>query len=379
MLPSQVQLSTLLGSLYDAAAEPGLWGQFLQQLGQSTRATAAALVWHEFDHAPSMISSSWQLNPDSIHLYQKHYYALDIWAQRARTKGAGSVVNSECLCPLQEMKTTEIFNDFLVPDNVQHGMFGILEDNKCRGGSISLYRDRKRPEFASRDTRILEFLTPHLQRAFRLHSHLTELRSRAEGVEAALDCLSTGVVLFGACGEASFLNRAALALISKNDGLQMTKIGLRAQRQEESALLEKTIREACSTTSGQRGPVVGTVLISRQTRPALKIVITPVPGSILQSSQSVRAIAFVNDPLQRRCPAQDILRNLFGLTPAECRVALLLGDARSPREISETIGVSFETVRSQIKSIFAKTGVKRQGELIRVLADHTSDETPSYK
>jgi DNA-binding CsgD family transcriptional regulator len=57
------------------------------------------------------------------------------------------------------------------------------------------------------------------------------------------------------------------------------------------------------------------------------------------------------------------------MTPAECRVALLLSDGRAPREIAEMVGVSFNTVRSQIKSIFAKTNVKRQGELIRLLLD----------
>ena len=52
---------------------------------------------------------------------------------------------------------------------------------------------------------------------------------------------------------------------------------------------------------------------------------------------------------------------------AEFRVALLLADGRAPREIAESVGVSFETVRPQIKSVFAKANVKRQGELIRLL------------
>jgi len=92
-------------------------------------------------------------------------------------------------------------------------------------------------------------------------------------------------------------------------------------------------------------------------------------------------------PISSRCPfelayhtsnftkmldlPQDILRTLFGLTPAECRVALLLGVGHSPQEIAQTIGVSFETVRSHIKSIFSKTNVKRQGELIRLLLDNS--------
>jgi DNA-binding CsgD family transcriptional regulator len=48
-------------------------------------------------------------------------------------------------------------------------------------------------------------------------------------------------------------------------------------------------------------------------------------------------------------------------------VALLLGDGHAPRKIANMVGVADSTVRSQIKSIFSKTGVKRQGELIRLL------------
>jgi DNA-binding CsgD family transcriptional regulator len=41
-----------------------------------------------------------------------------------------------------------------------------------------------------------------------------------------------------------------------------------------------------------------------------------------------------------------------------------------PQKIAEIIGVSASTVRSQIKSIYGKTGVKRQSELIRRLLSH---------
>ena len=127
--------------------------------------------------------------------------------------------------------------------------------------------------------------------------------------------------------------------------------------------------EATSATNGLH-LAAGSVFISRRSRPALQITISPFCGKI-DSPQPIKAVAFIVDPSQRQRPAQDILRILFGLTPAECRVALLLADGRSPREIAESVGVSFETVRSQIKSIFSKTNVKRQGELIRLLLDNS--------
>jgi DNA-binding CsgD family transcriptional regulator len=91
----------------------------------------------------------------------------------------------------------------------------------------------------------------------------------------------------------------------------------------------------------------------------------------METSQPIAAVAFVIDPLRRERPAEEVLRALYGLTPAECRVALLLGDGHAPRKIANMVGVTDNTVRSQIKSVFSKTGVKRQGELIRLLLSNS--------
>jgi len=117
-----------------------------------------------------------------------------------------------------------------------------------------------------------------------------------------------------------------------------------------------------------------TVLVSRRVRPPLQINISPIRNSIIETARPISAVAFVHDPLRRQRPAQEVLRALYGLTPAECRVALLLADGLAPRKIADMVGVTDNTVRSQIKSIYAKTGVKRQAELIRLLLNNLAFE-----
>ena len=53
----------------------------------------------------------------------------------------------------------------------------------------------------------------------------------------------------------------------------------------------------------------------------------------------------------------------LGLTATEAEVACALAEGFSPREIAQSRGVSTHTVRSQMKAIFAKLGVRRQSEL----------------
>jgi DNA-binding CsgD family transcriptional regulator len=68
-----------------------------------------------------------------------------------------------------------------------------------------------------------------------------------------------------------------------------------------------------------------------------------------------------------RAPAAAVLEGLFDLTPAEARVASALTGGATIREISRQIGIGEETVRSQLKAVFEKTGTRRQAELVGLL------------
>jgi DNA-binding CsgD family transcriptional regulator len=371
MLPSQQALSDLLGTLYDAAADPNLWTPFLEQLAQSTKARSALLLMHNSSQGVYTVSRSWAVDPLATRLYQEHFSSRDVWAHRGLAKPAGVVCNSEELSPRVEIETTEIYNDLYIPFGMNYGMFGVIENSPSRWASVSLFRDESGSAFQTSELEILKFLDPHMRRAFNLHFHFSELKARSSGLEKALDMLPTGLIFFGADGRIVFMNRSASAIVSRGDGLLATHNGLKAERASESSLLTKTVQDAVSMSNGVSIFGEGIVRVSRRTKPALQIAVSPIRDKSIDTSQPINAVAFVIDPTQRKCPTQDILRTLFGLAPAECRVALLLGDGRSPREISQTVGVSFNTVRSQMKSIFAKTGVRRQSELVRLLLNNS--------
>jgi len=199
------------------------------------------------------------------------------------------------------------------------------------------------------------------------HFRFSELKAYSSGFESALDMVPTGIALLSRDGQIIFMNRSAAALVAERDGLLSTSTGFRAEQQTESELLTKAIRQATSTSKGRITPVRGALFISRRTRPPLQVLIGPIRPSMVQLSQRIGVVVFINDPCRTQRPTDSLLRTLYELTRAECRVALLLSDGRAPREIADTLGVTENTVRSQIKSIYNKTGVKRQSELIRLL------------
>jgi DNA-binding CsgD family transcriptional regulator len=81
-----------------------------------------------------------------------------------------------------------------------------------------------------------------------------------------------------------------------------------------------------------------------------------------------QGIIVLVDPERRARPPEAILRTVFSLTAAEARLASRLATGESIETSAEKLGIARDTARNQLKSIFAKTGVHRQAELVAALA-----------
>lgn len=81
------------------------------------------------------------------------------------------------------------------------------------------------------------------------------------------------------------------------------------------------------------------------------------------------AVVFIAPDREAASDETRVYRETFGLTPAEARLAGCLKDGLSLKEAAEKLGLSVNTVRNQVKSIFEKLGVNRQSDLIRHLTE----------
>jgi DNA-binding CsgD family transcriptional regulator len=81
-------------------------------------------------------------------------------------------------------------------------------------------------------------------------------------------------------------------------------------------------------------------------------------------------LVFILDP---ECPAnpEPELRQLYGLTSAETRLANLLMEGKTLDECCDTLGIRRSTAKMHLRNVFTKTGVQRQGELVALLFKST--------
>ena len=66
----------------------------------------------------------------------------------------------------------------------------------------------------------------------------------------------------------------------------------------------------------------------------------------------------------------DVAR-IFGLTKTEAKLTLAIVNGKTASEYSEQYGVSINTTYSQIKEVLAKTGTRRQAELVKLVLEHS--------
>jgi DNA-binding CsgD family transcriptional regulator len=374
-LTSDRVLSQILEVLYEAPLDPSRWQEFLRLTAAVADGEAAALLMHDFSRTESLMSIEWGFHPEVARQYAAHYGAIDVW-RAAVTASSDWLGTSEQFVPSASLARTEFYNDLLLPYEIPHGMFAMVERRSGRVANLSICRSAKKGPFDKNDLGILQLLKPHIQRAFRLHSELAAAHVRAGGLLHTLDAISTGVILLGLGMQVVTMNRRAEQIVASSNGLRVSRGQLMAESISESTRLQNLITQVAATSKGEGFDSGGAMMISRLHPPPLQVLVSPVRGLHLGSPNSVRAIVLVSDPARSTRPAYEALRAMFGLTSAEYRLAMLLSEGRTPSEIADRLAISQNTVKSQLASIYGKTGTSRQSQLMKLLLKIASPMIP---
>jgi len=253
------------------------------------------------------------------------------------------------------------------PQALRRGLNGVLFNEGSLAGSIGAIRARAVRPFSVDDKRFLRALMPHLQRAVRLRRHIADLEVLGTRTADALDRWTTAVFLVDSDTRVILANRTAVELLGQCDGLLVERGMLKTARSKDTVMLCRFIREAVATTIDRNDHASGVMLIQRiSSKFPLQILVAPCVREDIFFGTRRTALVFVSDPETQRMQAE-VLRTLYGLTPAEAAVASLLAEGKSVKEIADRTTVRENTVRMHLKKVFDKTGTKRQAELVKIV------------
>jgi DNA-binding CsgD family transcriptional regulator len=393
MEPTTVTVTRLLGGLYDAAATPELWPEFLQDLRQTGNADKAYVLAVGPD---SRVDLSIQLGFDATALadYARHFVNADPILdgfEDAQAVHGDWIGNSESVLPDNQLHRSELFNDFMKPNGVAYHC-GATLSGLAPGtvAGICMLRTEHAGIFEPEMIALLTILAPHVKRALTLHKTLQVARMEGALLRQSMETVDLAIISVDCTGQLLNITRAAQNILDTRDGLVLEGKSLRALIPAERRRLSDLISGAAATGSGSRNPRIvhcsaantsqagnsahwtpasgGAILISRRSpkRP-LQVVVTPFHSSNTFLDAQPSALVFLSDPDATPASRSSIMRTLYGLSPTECRLTDLLAAGNELATAADRQTMTVQTARFHLKSIFRKTGTNRQTDLVRLI------------
>ena len=231
---------------------------------------------------------------------------------------------------------------------------------------LAFARSGRQGPVASREKRIFAALAPYARSAVRV-----QMAMEAEGrglLSNLLDALSVHAVLCDADGRVKAMSPPAEALVANGGHLRVKGGRLQAARPADAIALQSALADAAGAGQALATPARPIVLRDATGGAPLLLEVTHVPGRRVQ--QFGAAVLVVARPCgQSTTPIGERAQALLGLTHAETAVAAQMAAGAGPQAIAERTGVSTGTVRTHIRNLFAKAGVRSQVELLARFAD----------
>jgi DNA-binding CsgD family transcriptional regulator len=226
---------------------------------------------------------------------------------------------------------------------------------------VHIQRRKGKPAFAPNDLSLLDTFRPHLARASLLAGRwrLERLRAAAE----ALALIGLPAAIIDADGKVLAANSLIEAMKSHIIWLPNDRIAL--SEHGAYALLQQAIADLRTPAASAVGSIPARGRLADDPVVVHMIPLTGRAREIFCGGFGVLLVTPVSAPA---APAIALVQGLFDLSPAEARVARGIAEGLTVDQIAVQQGLTSETIRTQVKRVFAKTAVNRQSQLAALLA-----------
>jgi DNA-binding CsgD family transcriptional regulator len=312
-----------------------------------------------------LLSASDNFDSDARCDYAAYYHDRNIWFRRALPHPVPFLQRGEELIAESDFLRTEFCADWCSRVDIFHmiGCTYFLPDGMVGGSGV--HRTRRQGAFDDADKQLYKILMEHFARAVQLSLRLDISARQAAIAPEIVEALDLGVILVNADRRVLQANRIAEAVLARRQWLTVVDGRLRTIHHGSLGLLSWRIAEAARTGTGG-GLDPGTVLRLRASGgDALPILIAPfrVANGAWGTRQPTAALLF-RDPDNTALPKASQIAAVYGLSPAEGRLVALLVTGKSLTEAARCAGISLNTAKTQLKSVFARTDFTRQTDLV---------------
>lgn len=359
----------LIGNMYDAALDTRRLNEALQQLRELFAARYVTLILRVLDEpflSPMMVAGDVEPGEGGV-----NHFAYCEKASLFDRLATDTVFTIDQLMSDADWACSSFYLLYCAPYGCFH-MLGV-DISMPDGGTLRLRinRPREQARFGELERALCAMLIPHLRRALHMHALLDRSASLGTLYSQTINRLAVATIVLDETGSVLQCNPVAREMLASNDGLKLVGGRLEATYPSDNRELWRLVRNAFQRSRQGHLPEQGAEAMS-VSRPSgqvnLGVVVERVPSQeLVEGKGKPTVVVYVRDAVGKSLVSNALTAQLYNLTPAETGLALELANGLSLEEASERLNIRRNTARAHLRSIFSKTGVRRQTELVRIM------------
>lgn len=367
------RLLAIVGDLYEAATDParlagiGATVQRAMEVGSCIVFTAR----HGTGELVQLVSASPNFDDKARADYRAYYHARNEWYQSAAWRTPPFVGRGEEIVDYRRFEKTEFCADWCPRVGIYHMIGGFTPIRHDVVAVCGVHASRAAGPFDDDSKRLFGMVLRHLGRVFQIADYLGVLLHGQSVALRVLEGLRVGVMLVDCACRPLMANAVANRLLKSSRWFSAHGGRVRPVHPAAVAEFERGVALAVSASAGAALASGGILSLRDPLDSNLAVLIAPFRSMELcfGPMQPAAAIIFM-DPEAATAPAARNIAEVYGLTQAEGRLVATLARGRSLVGAARENGVSLNTAKTQLRSVFLKTGYSRQADLVAAVLGH---------
>ncbi|MEA2880036.1 MAG: hypothetical protein QOF14_5232 [Hyphomicrobiales bacterium] len=366
------RFSELVAEIYDAALDPPLWRKVLKDACVFVRGgPSASLFWEDAakktGHTYFVVGG----DPRFLQLYWEKYMALNPLVGAAGSFPVGELYSATDIVPAAQFAETPFYKEWMAPQGWGDLLAVNLDKSATSRATFMVSRHACDGVVDDDMRRRMRMLVPHVRRSVVVGKLIENHRVEAAALADALDGLEAGMFLVDSTGRLVHANASGRVMLNEGNVLHANGKLVARDAQADGAL-----RDVFSSMShgdaalGAKG--IDVQLTARDGGRFVTHVLPLTTGARRQAGVCYTAVAavFVQRSGRAASLPLDELTRQYALTAGEVRVLDAMIDIGGVPETAHALKLSPATVRTHLRHVFEKTGVRRQADLVKLIASY---------
>lgn len=374
---SEQSYQRFVEEIYEAVEKPEQWRPLYENLRQATGVKSIHMLGMDKRHGALSYSDGANLPVQGELAYMQQYRNIDPRMPVVLQRPLGEWTHCHDILDDAAVARHPFYQEFLIPYDRRYMSACKLVDSPEATVVLATLNGAAEGPLRGEAFQFLERLLPHLRRACRIGLQNFVYSHQALVGHMLVNKLRQPVILMAPGGEVMHANEAAHEMLRSTRLVEIAEGRLRLPAGQLEDLLrqcgawEQEIKAGAAGAPGAdpaRGQFRSLRLASGRSESVYAFFTLLSPQEAM-GSFGLRPVVMLMFYHPESAPAIDtsLLYAVFGLSPAEARIAALLAEGLSLKQIAQAQGTRHDTVRKQLQSIYQKTSTNRQPELIRLL------------